>query len=190
MEIKQLLKSLQDFQHEVVFVKAKSTGHHGKYAQLKDVVMDTKDALKKHGLMVFQSIGNLDGRTTITTNLVHLDTGQMITNTHNIAYQGEDSQKQGSAITYARRYAYVTILGLLVDADDDGQLASSVGEDAGKKESAAEFYESKSALTKYLTKEKGMTIPQISELVKNTLKKDRMETVADVEKVRNAVEVS
>jgi hypothetical protein len=36
----------------------------------------------------------------------------------------EDPQGAGSAITYARRYAYAAILGLVSDEDDDGNSAS------------------------------------------------------------------
>jgi len=36
----------------------------------------------------------------------------------------EDPQAQGSAVTYARRYAYMSVLGLVADEDDDGQRAT------------------------------------------------------------------
>jgi hypothetical protein len=36
----------------------------------------------------------------------------------------EDPQKLGSAITYYRRYAIVTLLGLVTEEDDDGNAAS------------------------------------------------------------------
>lgn len=36
-----------------------------------------------------------------------------------------DPQGAGSAITYARRYALVSMLGLNVDEDDDGNHASN-----------------------------------------------------------------
>ena len=35
----------------------------------------------------------------------------------------EDAQAQGSAITYARRYALMSMLGLVADTDDDGEAA-------------------------------------------------------------------
>jgi hypothetical protein len=36
-----------------------------------------------------------------------------------------DPQGQGSAITYARRYALMAVLGLVADEDDDGNKASA-----------------------------------------------------------------
>ena len=35
-----------------------------------------------------------------------------------------DPQGQGSAVTYARRYSYMSVLGLVADEDDDGNKAS------------------------------------------------------------------
>lgn len=187
-----LFKALWDFQAEGGFVKATAENpfHKSKYAPLKDIVTTTRPFLEKHGLQVVQLLTNIDGHGAIRTALIHMESGETIEGVCPLVHKDNDPQAQGSAITYARRYGYVTILGLLVDADDDGNLANSVGPVADKKASAAEFYEVKSSLTKYLTKEKGMTIPQISSLVKETIKKDRMETVADVAAVRNAVEVA
>ena len=36
----------------------------------------------------------------------------------------DDAQGYGSAMTYARRYAIMGMLGLVADADDDGNAAS------------------------------------------------------------------
>jgi hypothetical protein len=36
----------------------------------------------------------------------------------------DDPQGQGSAVTYARRYSYMSVLGLVADVDDDGNAAS------------------------------------------------------------------
>jgi hypothetical protein len=35
-----------------------------------------------------------------------------------------DPQGQGAAITYARRFAYMSVLGLVADKDDDGNAAT------------------------------------------------------------------
>jgi hypothetical protein len=120
-----LIQALQKFQDEVVYVKAKTEGHHGKYAQFKDVVLSSKEGLKDNDLVINQTVQLIEGKTAIKTILTHASSKEFIESLHPLAYQGEDSQKQGSAITYAKRYSYVTILGLLVDTDDDGQLAST-----------------------------------------------------------------
>lgn len=122
--MKELLEALSKFQDEVVFVKAKRQANYGKYAQLKDVVTDTRPYLKKHGLFVFQALTEVDGKPSISTQLIHIDSDQVVETKTPLIHKPEDPQKWGAAITYARRYSYVTILGLLVDEDDDGQLAS------------------------------------------------------------------
>lgn len=187
MEEKELLLALQSFRQEVLFVKAVATGHHGKYAQLKDVVLETKDALKRHGLIVVQSLVNTDGLTSMHTELIHIESGASVESEYPLAYKGDDSQKQGSAITYARRYGYVTILGLLVDADDDGALASEVGK-PDKKLEAAEFYAEKAKMIKTL-RGKDMALDKVGELVQKTLGKPRVETIDEVEKVLKAAGV-
>jgi hypothetical protein len=126
--MKELLKALSDFQDEVVFVKAKRQANYGKYAQLKDIVTETRPALKKHGLQVLQYLSNIDTTPAIYTSLIHLSDEDAISTITPLIHKPEDPQKWGASITYARRYAYVTILGLLVDEDDDGQLASTKAE--------------------------------------------------------------
>lgn len=123
--MKELLEALSKFQDEVVFVKAKRQANYGKYAQLKDIVTETRPVLKKYGLIVQQTLSNIDGQSSILTELVHTDSGELLQSHTPLVHKPEDPQKWGAAITYARRYAYVTILGLLVDEDDDGQLAST-----------------------------------------------------------------
>jgi hypothetical protein len=44
-----------------------------------------------------------------------------------VAHKETDPQSQGSGITYMKRYAYIAILDLLVDTDDDGNLAAGLG---------------------------------------------------------------
>lgn len=122
--MKELLEALSKFQDEVVFVKAKRQANYGKYAQLKDIVTETRPALKKNGLFVVQALTHIDGTPAISTQLSHSASDQVIETKTPLIHKPEDPQKWGAAITYARRYSYVTILGLLVDEDDDGQLAS------------------------------------------------------------------
>ena len=123
--MKELLEALSKFQDEVVFIKAKRTANYGKYAQLKDIVTETRPALKKNGLFVMQALTNIDTTPAISTQLMHAESDQVIETKTPLIHKPEDPQKWGASITYARRYAYVTILGLLVDEDDDGQLAST-----------------------------------------------------------------
>ena len=60
----------------------------------------------------------------LTTILMH-DTGEFISSFMELMPIKEEPQAQGSAITYARRYALSAILGLDTEADDDGNQAST-----------------------------------------------------------------
>ena len=60
---------------------------------------------------------------TLTTLLVH-ESGEYIGDRMHMMPIKQDPQAQGSAITYARRYAVGAILSLNIDEDDDGNLAT------------------------------------------------------------------
>lgn len=96
-----------------------------KYADLPAVVSAAAPILKSHGLAITQLLGfipevNVD---TLTTRLIH-ESGQWIESTMRLYLTKSDAQGQGSATTYARRYSYMAILGLVADEDDDGNKAS------------------------------------------------------------------
>lgn len=184
-----LWKALSSFQSEGGFVKATAENpfHKSKYAPLKDIVMKTRPILDKHGLQVVQKLTNIDGKGAIETMLIHLESGQHVEGIAPLVHKDNDPQAQGSAITYGRRYGYVTILGLLVDADDDGNLANSVGPVADKKQQAADFYAEKAKMIRTL-REKGLVLDQVGALVQVTLGKPRIETLEEIDKVLAAAE--
>lgn len=96
-----------------------------KYAALPDVVAHATPILSKHGLAVSQFIdGEYLGGDALVTYLLHTS-GQYISHVMKLHLPKDDPQGQGSAVTYARRYAYMAALGLVADEDDDGQRAST-----------------------------------------------------------------
>jgi ERF superfamily len=94
-----------------------------KYADLPAVVRAASPILAAHELAVVQTLGTEDGRDTLTTRLLH-SSGQFLEDTMRLHLPKTDPQGHGSATTYARRYAYMAILGLVADDDDDGNAAS------------------------------------------------------------------
>jgi hypothetical protein len=95
-----------------------------KYAALPDVVAHTAPVLAKHGLAVSQHVAtNVHGIDILITYLIHTS-GQFIAHDMTLHMVKDDPQAQGSAITYARRYSYMSALGLVADDDDDGNSAS------------------------------------------------------------------
>ena len=103
--------------------KDKTNPHfRSKYADLAAYIEATEKALCDNGLVVVQSPGAfLDGQIMLTTTLMHVDGGAIGSTLSNPCKQ-PDAQGYGSCLTYARRYAYAAILGLVAD-DDDGETA-------------------------------------------------------------------
>lgn len=121
-QIKDLATALSSFQGEMEFVgyDANNPFFKSKYATLTALVTKSKEMLNKHGLSVSQL---LEGECGVTTLLMHIS-GQWISSTVTLKPVKQDPQGLGSAITYARRYAYASILGLVSDNDDDANHAT------------------------------------------------------------------
>jgi ERF superfamily len=94
-----------------------------KYADLADVKTLADPIITKHGLAVTQWPSNNDKGDTLVTMLLHRS-GQFIKSEMQLHLTKSDAQGQGSALTYARRYAYMASLGLVADVDDDGNRSS------------------------------------------------------------------
>ena len=103
-----------------------------KYAALPDVVQSASPVLTKHGLAVSQFITHDEGGgDALLTYLIH-ESGQFIAYSMKLHMTKEDPQAQGSAVTYARRYSYMSALGLVADEDDDGNSATKAKASAPK----------------------------------------------------------
>jgi len=128
-EINELASALVAAQAEFSAVPKGSNNpfFKSKYAALPDVVASASPVLAKHGLAVSQGISFVETASglvdTLTTTLLH-KSGQFTQDTMLLHLPKSDPQGQGSAVTYARRYSYMAILGLVADDDDDGNAAS------------------------------------------------------------------
>lgn len=117
----ELAKALKLFQSEVGNVAKDSTNpfFKSKYASLENIISTAKPVLAKHGLSYMQ-FPDGDGLTTV---LMH-ESGEWASATANLHLKDQTPQGQGSAITYMRRYALSSILGIATEDDDDGNEAS------------------------------------------------------------------
>ena len=125
-EINELAAALVAAQAEFGAVPKGATNpfFKSKYASLPDVVQHASPILAKHGLAISQHVTYDEmGRDALMTYLLH-KSGQYIAYSMKLHLIKEDPQAQGSAITYARRYSYQAVLGLVTDEDDDGQRAT------------------------------------------------------------------
>ena len=119
--IKELATALNKFQAECSGAKkdADNPFFGSKYANLEAVINCAKSALDNNGLAVSQFPIMDQGYCGVETILMH-SSGEWISNTLLLACKKQDPQAMGSAITYARRYAYQSVLGIPSE-DDDGE---------------------------------------------------------------------
>lgn len=94
------------------------------YTDLATAIETSRPALIANGLSIVQMPGVVkdDGTIELETYLMHIS-GQYIGSTMTLKAVKQDPQGYGSAITYARRYAYMAII-CLASEDDDGNAAS------------------------------------------------------------------
>ena len=118
--MKHLFKALADFQQEVPVIHKATQGYGYTYADLPKIFEVINPLLKKHGLGFTQLING----TQIATCLFHVESAESIESKIDIP-QGvilkgmNEFQVLGSAITYLRRYALSSMLGLVTDKDTD-----------------------------------------------------------------------
>ena len=125
-EINELALALVKAQAEFSAVTKDSVNpfFNSAYAALPDVVKTATPVLAKNGLAVSQFISqDENGNDALITYLIH-QSGQYICHTARLMLVKDDPQAQGSAVTYLRRYSYMSVLGLVADVDDDGNAAS------------------------------------------------------------------
>jgi hypothetical protein len=95
-----------------------------KYADLAAVWDACRTPLSKHGIAVIQPPCAQGPTVTVTTLLVHRS-GEFIQSDLTMTAQQNTPQGIGSCITYARRYALQSMVGIAPE-DDDGNAASSM----------------------------------------------------------------
>jgi hypothetical protein len=92
-----------------------------KYADLASAIDATRPALTENGLAVMQPTRQENGMVVVTTVLAH-KTGQWISEEMSWP-AGNDTRARGSAVTYARRHGYLSIIGAAAQDDDDAAAA-------------------------------------------------------------------
>ena len=115
-----IYKSLAAFQQECQVIHKGTKGYGYSYADLPTIFSVINPLLKKHNLGFTQLI---DG-TELRTILFHTKTGDTIESCaaipQDVQLKGMNAfQVYGSAITYFRRYALSSLLGIITDKDTD-----------------------------------------------------------------------
>tara|TARA_R100000789_G_C2936822_1_gene130837 strand:- start:24 stop:599 length:576 start_codon:yes stop_codon:yes gene_type:complete len=123
---KTLLGALSKFQQEVPILTESSKGYSYSYVDLAEIVRVITPLLAKHGLGYVQPLENNGIRTVI----FHVETGDKLESYCDIPFaemKGMNTyQSYGSAITYFRRYALSSILGLVSEKDVDANIETKV----------------------------------------------------------------
>lgn len=138
----ELNAALVDFQSAVpaiprsktVRVRTKTGGEYVfAYAPLDVILATAQPVLAAQGLAVSQLLSSVDGRPSLRTLLLH-KSGESLAAEFPLPIHGsETAQEIGSMVSYMRRYALISVLGLATEEDDDGNHASghSVAATAG-----------------------------------------------------------
>ena len=116
----EILESISDFQEKCPVIHKESKSFTAKYVGLTKVDSIVKPLLRDNGLIYTQFLTD----NSVNTTIWHVETGQYISASFEIpsvqAPKGMNGyQNIGSGITYIRRYALCSALGVIADEDKD-----------------------------------------------------------------------
>ncbi len=113
------MKALSEFQQECPIIHKETQGHKYTYADLPTIYSTINPLLYKYGLVVSQPL--VDG--CIETILYHVPSEEYMKSATPIPHvqlgNMNEYQAFGSGVTYYRRYALSSMLGLVTDKDTD-----------------------------------------------------------------------
>jgi len=115
----ELTKALIQFHKDVDKIEKNARANYGKFADLSNVLSTVTPALLKNDLVLVQTF--LED--SLVTTLRHVS-GEEISSVCNLVLsEGRNkTQEWGKAVTYQRRYAICSILGIVADMDMDGAM--------------------------------------------------------------------
>jgi hypothetical protein len=105
-----------------------------KYAKINNIVATLLPLWDKHNITVDQYLDYKDGVSVLYTVVTHLESGDQLWSTAPLVVDKPGPQAFGSAITYFRRYALVSLF-MITTHDDDGEGATTRPESATTTES-------------------------------------------------------
>lgn len=133
--IKEIAAALSKCQGQMDAAKKESKNPYFKstYADLASVIAAAKKPLSDNGLSICQIVEDDDATAVVTTLFMHIS-GEWIEGKIKLRPVKADPQGMGSAITYARRYAYQSMVGLAAEDDDANDASKKDDDDNDTKE--------------------------------------------------------
>ena len=127
--MKTIYQALLKAQSEFPSVKKESTNpfFKNKYAGLESILEVILPILHENGLFIVQSPISEGDRVGVQTSIFS-ENGEEIKSSFTMALSKNDPQGAGSAVTYAKRYALIGMLGLNLESDDDANAGSGLSE--------------------------------------------------------------
>lgn len=164
-----------------------------KYADLASIMKAVSPVLFSNGLAITQHPGVYRGEDILITRLQH-ESGEFIQSYMHLNVPRHDRdgvaisvtpQAQGSAITYARRYALSAVLGIVTEEDDDGNTASETRNPTKQQQDLAT--PSQAGLIDKLLKEKEKTVSDLSKFLGREVSATKGLTKAEASKTIEAL---
>ena len=124
-EVKKLFQALATFGEKITPIELDGLAEYNtangkkqfKFPTMNMAISHTKALREELGLLVHQmNVGSAG----VMTTVVHTESGEFIRAYSCMSLPMRDPQSIGSAITYLRRYAYLTALGCVPNNDTDG----------------------------------------------------------------------
>ena len=138
MENKNIYKALANFQQEVPVLLRGTDGYGYKYIKLEHIITQINPILKKHNLGFTQCLDGEGNYFGLTTTVFHHPSGESIiasTTIQECDMKGMNKyQSAGAGLTYFRRYALSSMLGIITDADTDAKIYTSTPQSTPKAE--------------------------------------------------------
>jgi len=142
------------------------------YADLGNVLAACRGPLSENELAVIQTTEPHDKGVVIISTLVH-SSGQWIRGKLRMTPTKPDPQGVGSALTYARRYAYAALIGV-AQVDDDGNQASDkhtkVNDDGQASEPIEKITDSQALELEAMITDNGIDTKRVKAWMAQTLK--------------------
>ena len=122
--INELADSLSKFQAEVKDAPRLSKSYNGKYAKLEDIFSIVRPLLSKHGLSFMQPSHSTTGKEVTVETIIMHKSGQYISAGMTIEIPPKSGntnslQQIGVALSYAKRYSIMSMLGCCQKDEDD-----------------------------------------------------------------------